>query len=88
MTVEATDKSGNSIADVDVDVDGPVDRTGTTGTDGSIVFRSMRAGTYRVRFEHEGFVTLERELVTRAGSPVTVSVSLNAAPAKPQPKFG
>src|SRR5690349_18983282 len=33
MTVEATDKSGNSIANVDVDVSGPVDRTGTTTKD-------------------------------------------------------
>jgi mannose-6-phosphate isomerase-like protein (cupin superfamily) len=86
MTVEATDKSGNGIGDVSVGVNGPVDRSGTTGKDGSIAFRSMRAGTYRLRFEREGFTTLERELVTRAGAPVTVSVALTAAPVKPVPK--
>ena len=86
MTVEATDKSGNGIAEVDVDVTGPVERSGKTARDGSIAFRTMRAGTYRVRFEHEGFITLERELVARGGSPVTVSVALSAASVKPVAK--
>ena len=78
--------SGNGIADVSVEVNGPVDRTGTTGKDGAIVFRSMRSGTYRLRFEREGFVTLERELAIRAGQPASVSVALNAAPVKPEPQ--
>jgi mannose-6-phosphate isomerase-like protein (cupin superfamily) len=56
-----------------------------TDTQGSILFRGMRNGTYRLRFEHEGFTTLERELAVRAGQPTTVSASLNAAPAKPEP---
>ncbi|MGH9372126.1 MAG: cupin domain-containing protein [Vicinamibacterales bacterium] len=83
LTVEATDKSGNSLADVEVGVTGPVDRKGTTEQKGAIVFRSMRSGTYRIRFEREGFVTLERELVIRAGQPASVSVALSAAPVKP-----
>ena len=42
----------------------------------------MRAGTYRLRFEHEGFITLEREVVIARGA-ADVSVALNPAPAKP-----
>jgi Carboxypeptidase regulatory-like domain/Cupin domain len=85
LTIEVTDKSGNGVADVQVASSGPVDRSGTTGSDGSIVFRAMRAGSYRLRFEREGFVTLERDIVLRAGQPNSVSVALTAAPVKPAP---
>ncbi len=84
LAVQATDHSGNPVADVSVRVTGPVDRTGTTARDGSVTFRSMRAGTYRLRFEHETFITLERELTMRAQA-TDVSVALTAAPPKPQP---
>ena len=66
---------------VAVAVSGPVDRSGMTSSDGSISFRSMRPGTYRVRFEHEHYVTLEREVIMRGAS--DVSVALNSAPPKP-----
>lgn len=80
LTVQVTDKSGNPIAGTEVAVAGPVERTGTTGQDGSIVFRTMRAGTYRLRFEREGFITLERELAIR-GESADVLASLSPAPA-------
>ena len=82
LAVQVTDKSGNPIGDVAVRVGGPVDRSGTTGQDGTIGFRAMRAGTYRLRFEREGFTTLEREVVMQS-RPADVSVALTAAPVKP-----
>jgi mannose-6-phosphate isomerase-like protein (cupin superfamily) len=85
LSVEVTNKSGNPVADVQVSSGGPVDRSGSTGQDGAIVFRSMRAGTYRLRFEREGFTTLEREVTIRAGQPLSVSVALTAAPVTPAP---
>jgi mannose-6-phosphate isomerase-like protein (cupin superfamily) len=77
--VTVTDKSGNGIGEVNVDLTGPIDRSGRTAADGSISFRTLRAGTYRLRFEHERYITLEREVVvgTRASD---VSVALNPAP--------
>ena len=81
LAVQATDKSGNGIQGVAVAVSGPVERSGMTASDGSISFRSMRPGTYRVRFEHERYVTLEREVTMRGAS--DVSVALNPAPPKP-----
>lgn len=81
LTVHATDKSGNGIQGVAVAISGPVERSGLTGSDGSISFRSMRAGTYRLRFEHEKYVTLEREVVMRGAS--EVAVALNPAPVQP-----
>ena len=77
MTV--TDKSGNGIGDVNVAVNGPVDRSGRTAADGSVAFRTMRAGTYRLRFENERYITLEREVVVGARAS-DVSVALNPAP--------
>ena len=76
LSVQVTDKSGNGIANVAIALSGPVDRSGMSGPDGSLAFRSMRAGTYRLRFEHEGFLTLEREVVLTRGAG-EVSVALN-----------
>ena len=82
LSVQVTDKSGNGIGNVAIALSGPVDRSGMSGPDGSLAFRSMRAGTYRLRFEHEGFVTLEREVVLARGAG-DVSVALNPSPVKP-----
>jgi hypothetical protein len=77
--VTVTDKSGNGIGEVNVALTGPIDRSGRTAADGNISFRTLRAGTYRLHFEHERYITLEREVVvgTRASD---VSVALNPAP--------
>ncbi|MCA1562007.1 MAG: carboxypeptidase regulatory-like domain-containing protein [Acidobacteria bacterium] len=80
MTIEVTDRTGAPVGDVQVALAGPVDRSGATGQDGTMVFRSLRPGTYRLRFEREGFTTLEREVVVRAGQPPTVAVVLTPAP--------
>jgi hypothetical protein len=82
LAVHVTDKSGNGVPNVAVAVSGPVERSGVTGSDGSLAFRSMRAGTYRLRFEHDSFITLERELTTTRGA-ADVAVALNPAPPKP-----
>jgi mannose-6-phosphate isomerase-like protein (cupin superfamily) len=79
LTVQVTDKSGNGIGDVAVAASGPVDRSGRTAADGKVAFSAVRGGTYRLRFEHEGYVTLERELVVGPRA-TDVSVALNPAP--------
>lgn len=84
LTVQVTDKSGNGIADVAVAANGPVDRSGRTAADGKVAFSSVRTGTYRLRFEHEGFITLERDVVI-ASRVADVSVALNPAPPPPKP---
>jgi mannose-6-phosphate isomerase-like protein (cupin superfamily) len=84
LSVQVTDKSGNGIGNVAVALTGPVERSGTTGPDGSLAFRSMRAGTYRLRFQHDGFITLERELVLTRGA-ADVAVALNPAPPTVKP---
>lgn len=79
LSIEVTDRSGETVGDVAVSATGPVERSGTTSEKGAIMFRAMRAGTYRLRFEHVGFVTLERDVVMTA-KPATVTVALTPVP--------
>ena len=76
-----TDGSGRQIEDVTVTVMGPIDRQVKSPSSGPTRIEGLRAGTYRVRFAHEKFITFEKELVWRAGTAQPeLSVTLNAAP--------
>lgn len=67
-------------------VTGPVDREAETADDGTVRFTGLRAGTYRVHVEHEGFVALEREITLAAGGRTTpVDLALRPAPPPPKP---
>ena len=79
------DKSGTPLEGVHLVITGPAKREATTDADGAVVLSGLRDGTYRVRFEHEGFLTLEREIVVRTGVPRDIDVPLSAAPRPPAP---
>ena len=71
---------------VTVHVMGPVDREVQSPASGPTRIDGLRAGTYRVRFTHERFITFEKEIVWRAGTAAPeLSITLNAAPAPPPP---
>jgi hypothetical protein len=57
----------------------------TTGPAGTAIVPIPKAGLFRVRCEHEGFVTLEREFTVGSGTWNPVDVVLNAAPPPPAP---
>lgn len=81
-----TDGKGKLIEGVTVHVMGPVDRQVTSPDSGPTRVEGLRAGTYRVRFTHEKFITFEKEIVWRAGTAAPeLSITLNAAPAPPPP---
>ena len=81
-----TNSSGAPLEGVTVSVVGPVDREVQSAASGPTRIPGLRAGTYRVRFSREGFITFEKELVWRAGTAAPeVAVSLNAAPEPPKP---
>lgn len=84
LAVVVTDPAGAPVPNVLVTVQGAAERTART-EGGRIAFENLPAGSYRLRFEHEGFVTLERELTARAGAPVDVKVTLTPAPEPPPP---
>ncbi len=79
-----TDSAGAPLGDVQVSTQAPVAREGVTGPDGSLRFAGMRAGTYRVRFNRPGSITLEREVTLRGGEPLTIDVMLSPAPVAPK----
>ena len=79
-----TDSSGAPIEGVTVSVMGPVDREVESPASGPTRVAGLRAGTYRVRFTREGFITFEKEFAWRAGTTAPeMSVTLNTAPETP-----
>lgn len=84
LAILVSDSSGAPITDVHVIMQGPASRDARTER-GRIVFENVPTGTYRLRFEKDGFVTLERELTARAGAPTDVKVTLTPEPPKPAP---
>jgi mannose-6-phosphate isomerase-like protein (cupin superfamily) len=70
---------------VKLTITGAVSAEFATDESGSATLSTLKDGTYRLRCEHEGFVTLEREFVVRAPQPASIDVTLNRAPAPPPP---
>jgi hypothetical protein len=76
-----TTPTGSPIEGVTVTVTGPVDREVKSPASGPARIAGLRAGTYRVRFTHDDFITFEKEISWRAGTAAPeMSITLNAAP--------
>lgn len=85
-TITVTDLSGAPLSDVRVTLTGSLDRSGSTPANGTVKFDGLRPGTYRLRFDKDGYVVLEREIDVRAGQPPpNPSVALSPAAAPPTP---
>lgn len=82
FAVVVTDSTGAPLPGVDVDVSGPADRDARTEA-GRIAFEDLPAGTYRFKFQKNGFITIERDVVARGRVPIDVKVAMDAAPALP-----
>lgn len=83
VVLVVTDMVGKTIPGVRVALTGAMSREGRTSPDGALTFEGLRPGTYRVRFEADDFITLEREVAVKNGPAVEVDVALERAPAKP-----
>lgn len=81
-----TDPAGAPIEGVKVTITGPADREAMSPGGGFTRVQNLRAGTYRVRFTHERFITFEKEFSWRAGTATPeMSITLSPAPAPPPP---
>lgn len=85
IAVRTTDNSGSWLSGVRVSAQGATPREGTTGDDGTARFINLRPGSYRLRFERDGYITLERDVTVRTGETLTVDANLSAAPPPPPP---
>jgi hypothetical protein len=90
LVVMVTDPSGAPLGDVKVSLTALGAREAAAGRDarteaGRLTFENLPAGSYRLRFDREGFIRLERELTARGGAPMDVKVTLTPAPAPPPP---
>jgi mannose-6-phosphate isomerase-like protein (cupin superfamily) len=83
--VTVTDSTGAPLPGVNISFMGPVNREGRTSASGTVHFAGLRAGDYRVRFEHDGFITLERDVTIRT-QPAEIEATLSPAPAQPAPE--
>jgi mannose-6-phosphate isomerase-like protein (cupin superfamily) len=84
VTITVTDeKGGEPIGGVKVttSIDG-AEKDAQTTAGGIARFLSMKPGEYRVRFEHENYITLERDIVVK-GVGLDLTVPLSPAPAPP-----
>jgi mannose-6-phosphate isomerase-like protein (cupin superfamily) len=84
LAIIVTDAAGAQIPNVSVTVEGPTPRT-TRTEGGRIALEGLAPGEYLLRFEKDGFLTLERQLTARGGAPMEVKVTLKAAPEPPPP---
>ena len=85
-TIVVRDFSGSPVADVSVTISGAgQDRRELTTDKAGSAALSLADGTYRLRFEHENFITLEREVTIRSTRADKIDVALNRAPPPPPP---
>ena len=84
FAIYVADPSGAPIADVKVTMTGPAERSSRTEA-GRIVFEELPAGTYKFRFDKDGFVPFEKEVIGRGSAPIDVKVTLAPVP-PPAPK--
>ena len=85
MTVKVTDSGGAPLVGAKVTATGPAIRAGVTDATGTVRFLAMRGGTYRVRFESPTTITLERDVVLRAGGEPIEAAPTPAPPPPPPP---
>lgn len=83
VVMMVTDMAGKTIPNVRVALTGAMSREGRTSPNGALTFEGLRPGTYRLRFEADDFVTLEREVTVKSGPAAEVDVELERAAAKP-----
>jgi mannose-6-phosphate isomerase-like protein (cupin superfamily) len=85
VEIRVSDRMGNPLTGAMVAAEGPSSRESSTDTEGRATFRTLTAGTYRVRAVREGFITLEKEVAVRVAPLPTIEFSLSAAPPPPSP---
>jgi mannose-6-phosphate isomerase-like protein (cupin superfamily) len=84
LQIVVSDHSGTGLDGVGIGVSGAASRQASTDAKG-LATVPVSPGTYRLRFERERFITLERDVTIGRGQPPTIMVALDAALPPPPP---
>ena len=76
---------GAGIGEAHVVLSGDASGEFTTGGAGTAILPRLTDGTYHLRIERSGFITLEQDFTVHNGAPAVVDVTLHTAPAPPPP---
>jgi mannose-6-phosphate isomerase-like protein (cupin superfamily) len=77
------DQNGAPLPGARILVSGSMTREATSLANGTARVAALADGPYRLRFERDGFITLEREVTVKGGQPAIIDVVLNPAPPPP-----
>jgi mannose-6-phosphate isomerase-like protein (cupin superfamily) len=77
-------QSGRPLPDTRVLISGTETHELTTDAQGTVAI-PLAPGSYRLRFEREDFITLERDETIKSGPPPEIDIALDAAPPPPLP---
>ena len=83
VRIAVKDQDGTGLSEVRLLLSGAAKGEFVTGGAGTMVVPDLKDGVYRLRCEHEGFITLEREFTVRGGVYGQIEVVLNPAPPPP-----
>ena len=83
--VSVKDQAGASLSGVRLLLSGSGTGEFTTGAAGTAIVPDLKDGTYRVRCEREGFITLEREFTLHGSTWNPIEIVLDPAPPPPPP---
>src|ERR1700682_5544386 len=83
--VSVRDQDGASLSGVRLLLSGAGTGEFTTGAAGTAIVTNLKDGTYRVRCEREGFITLEGEFTLHGSIWTPIDIVLNTAPPPPPP---
>jgi len=83
VRIAVKDQDGAGLSEARLVLSGPAKGEFVTGGAGTMVAPDLKEGVYRVRCEHEGFITLEREFTVRGGVYSQIEMVLSPAPPPP-----
>jgi hypothetical protein len=83
VRISVHDDAGTALPDVRLSLSGGATGEFTTGAAGTAILPNLKPGMYRVRAEHEGHITLEREFTLGTGAWNPIELVLTAAPPPP-----
>ncbi len=84
VQIHVIDRTGAPAEGVRIAAEGPTSREALSDAGGVVMLRTLPLGTYRLRAEGDGFITLEKEVIVRAGAAPPIEVALSRAPAPPK----